>query len=203
MSPRAYQLGRRQATIEDTRARILAATRDLLAGEGDLPPFTIDNVARRAEVARMTVYYQYESKRGLIEALSDELARRGLVAPLKAAFHHADPAGALDAFVAAFCGFWASDRLVIRRIRALAALDADVRESVRSRDARRRHGARVILERLSRARGTPSLDALENAADVVHALTSFELFDVLADAERGADGACLTMQHLVRASLAP
>jgi AcrR family transcriptional regulator len=158
-------------------------------------------VARRAEVARMTVYYQFESKHGLIEALSDDLARHGLVAPLKAAFHHSDPDSALDAFVAAFCGFWASDRLVIRRIRALAAFDAEVRESVRSRDARRRHGARVVLERLSRARGVPAPDALDEAADVVHALTSFELFDVFSDATRGAEGACHTMQRLVRASL--
>ena len=106
MSPRPYRLGRREASVEATRARILAAARDVLAAEADVASFTVDTVAEQAGVARMTIYYQFESKRGLLEALFDALATRGLVGPLRDAFARPDPIEALDAFVIAFCGFW-------------------------------------------------------------------------------------------------
>ena len=118
-TPRPYRLGQRQAAVDGTRARILAAARDLLAAEAGVSAFTVDAIAEQAGVARMTVYYQFESKRGLLEALFDHFASRGLVQPLRAAFERSEPLEALDAFVAAFCGFWASDRVALRRIRAL------------------------------------------------------------------------------------
>ena len=115
MTPRPYRLGQRQAAVDGTRARILAAARDLLAAEAGVSAFTVDAIAEQAGVARMTVYYQFESKRGLLEALFDHFANRGLVQPLRAAFERSEPLEALDAFVAAFCGFWASDRVALRR----------------------------------------------------------------------------------------
>ena len=39
----------------------------------------IDAVARQAGVARMTVYYQFESKKGLLEALLDDTHDVGLM----------------------------------------------------------------------------------------------------------------------------
>jgi AcrR family transcriptional regulator len=61
-------MGQRKAAIEDTRMRILAAARDLLAAER-FSEFSMDAVARKAEVTRLTVYYQFESRAGLLEAL--------------------------------------------------------------------------------------------------------------------------------------
>jgi AcrR family transcriptional regulator len=91
MSPRPYRLGQREATSQQTRARILGAALHLLR-EGDrVTEFSIDAVARRADVVRMTVYYQFGSKRGLLEALFDELAGQGLVERLRAAFGRSDP----------------------------------------------------------------------------------------------------------------
>jgi len=77
MSPRPYRLGQRQATTEQTRARILAAARELLMARDGFNGFSIDAVAREADVARMTVYYQFGSKIGLLEALTLLRARVG------------------------------------------------------------------------------------------------------------------------------
>src|SRR5713226_4068485 len=74
MSPRPYGLGQRQATTEQTRARIINAARELLAESSGFSGFSIDAVARQADVARMTVYHQFGSKIGLLEALCDSLA---------------------------------------------------------------------------------------------------------------------------------
>ena len=48
--------------------------------KGDrLNEFSIDAVARRADVVRMTVYYQFGARRGLLEALFDEESYRGFM----------------------------------------------------------------------------------------------------------------------------
>src|SRR5262249_38354140 len=112
MKSRQYRLGQRQASVEQTRARIIAAARDLLATPEDFSGFTIDVVAAQAGVARMTVFNQFGSKRGLLEALFDDLATRGLVHRIVGVFMQADPREALNALVAAFGAFWTSDRLV-------------------------------------------------------------------------------------------
>src|ERR1035437_10465716 len=95
MSPRPYRLGRRQAAVEDTRARILAGARAVL-GEHGFAGFTIDAVADRAGVARMTVYYQFDSKGALLDALLDALAAGSLVDRLHASLDRAGPVTRID-----------------------------------------------------------------------------------------------------------
>src|SRR5919202_1793752 len=74
MSPRQYRLGKRGEVVEQTRERIIDATRELLAREG-YPQASVDEVARLADVARATVYYQFGSKKGLIQALVEDIQR--------------------------------------------------------------------------------------------------------------------------------
>src|SRR5262245_49599621 len=152
MSPRSYRLGRRQEGADRTRARILAAVRRLLSSRNGWSHFTIDTVAERAGVARMTVYHQFGSKTALLEALFDDLAGRGLVEPLRSAFGRPSALRALDGLIAAFAHFWASDRTVLRRIRSLAGIDPDFERSVRARDERRRQALSALLGRLSAER---------------------------------------------------
>jgi AcrR family transcriptional regulator len=126
MSPRPYQLGRRRADIDEGRRRILDAARALLAESTHHAAFTVEAVAKRADVACATVYYQFGSKTGLLEAVCDSLAERGGMTELATAFTTPDPDDALLLLVAAFARFWDTDRHVMRRLRALAALDPDV-----------------------------------------------------------------------------
>jgi AcrR family transcriptional regulator len=199
MSPRPYRLGQRQASVEATRARILAAARNLLAGDADISAFTVDMVAHHAGVARMTVYYQFDSKRGLLEALSDMLATRGLVGPLRDAFTRPDPVEQLDGVVNAFCGFWASDRVVIRRLHSLAALDREIGQSIHARDRRRRDLLRTICDRLAAAGRAPAPGDAE--LDILHTLTSFEVYDMLAGMSRSEAETAQIVARLVRHEL--
>lgn len=58
--PRPYQAGeRRLAATAATRSKIINAARELLADPRSTT-FSIDAVAERADVARMTVYYQIQ-----------------------------------------------------------------------------------------------------------------------------------------------
>jgi AcrR family transcriptional regulator len=184
MNRRPYRLGRRQAAAEQTQARIVAAARALLAAPDGVAAFTVDAVAAHAAVARMTVYNQFGSKRGLLEALFDDLAARGLVDGIRSTFAQPEPRAALAALIAAFVNFWSSDRVVIRRIRGLAAIDPEFERAVRARDERRRGLLQGILGRLAEAHGKPPTNARDEAIDVLHTLTSFETFDNLAGATR-------------------
>jgi AcrR family transcriptional regulator len=199
MAARAYTLGQRQITADQNRRRIIEAARDLLADESGPPGFTVDAVARRAGVARMTVYYQFRSKRAVLEALFDDLANRGLMPHLRSAFSEPSPARALELVIAAFASFWESDRIVLRRARALAALDAEVGESVRARDEMRREHLRRILERLL----PPPAKTLPATIDVLHVLTSFETFDALLSGGRSREEATRLIRRLAAAQLDP
>src|SRR3984893_292862 len=176
MSPRPYRLGQRQVATDETRTRIPAGARDQLAEETS---FSIDAVARRADVARMTVYYQFGSKRALLEALFDLLAARGGLHQLPSAFQQSDPRVALERLIEIFARFWSSDRLVLRGIRAMAVLDPQLDQGLRERSEGLRDGLRVILSRLPAGR----TEAAETV-DILFALISFENFDLLAGPDR-------------------
>ncbi len=199
--PRTYRLGQRQTSVEQTRARIVAAARELLAAPDGFAGFTVETVARQAKVARMTVYNQFGSKIGLLEALFDDLAARGLVGRLCAAFARPEPCEALAEFIAAFGGFWHSDRIAIRRIRGLAALDADFDRAVRARDERRREGLRTLLGRLAARADKPFPVARDEVIDVLHTLTSFETFDNLAGPTHSPEDVVPLVCRLVHAVL--
>jgi AcrR family transcriptional regulator len=202
MSPRPYRLGQRQATTEQTRARILAAAHQLLAAPGGIAAFTVEAVARQADVSRMTVYYQFGSKAGLLEALFDQLATTGrLPQGAVAALGQPDPLDALAGYVAAFAGFWAAERLVLRRLRNLAALDPELEQGVRARDARRRKGLELLAGRLADRYGHPPHDALGEAVVVLHMLTSFETFDALAGPDRSPRDVAGQVHRLAVAAL--
>jgi AcrR family transcriptional regulator len=200
VTPRAYNLGQRQVAADETRRKIVAAARELLADEHGPPDFTVDAVARQAGVARMTVYHQFGSKRGVLEALFDNLANRGLMPHLRPVFHEPDATRALDGLIAAFTAFWDSDRIVLRRARALAALDREIAESVRARDEMRRQHLRNILARLEPAHAL-SGKQLTDTVDVLHTLTSFESYDLLLRDGRSRDSVTRIIRHLAAATL--
>jgi len=178
VSPRPYRRSpARDEAASQTRRRILAAARDLLGRPG-APSLTIDAVARAADVARMTVYNQFGSKKGLVEALSDDLAERGGIGRLPEAFRAPDAAAGLRVFIEVFTGFWASDTTLIRRLRALTVLDPELNRT--ARDPRRRYALEQLLRRHAAETGRPAPADREAAVDLLLALTSFETYEVLA-----------------------
>jgi len=201
MSPRPYRLGQRQAATEQTRARILTAARELLIASDGFSGFSIDAVAHKADVARMSVYHQFGSKIGLLEALSDSLAAHGGMEQLANAFRKPDALDALDEYITVFSRFWQSDRLVTRRLRALSALDPDFEQVVKARDERRREGLRVIVRRLVEKYGKPASEAFDETVNILFTLLSFETFDTLAGSTRSIEEISPVVQRLARVAL--
>ena len=186
-------------SIERNRARVLAGARKLLEQPSGTEGFSVDAVARHAGVARATVYYQFKSKTGLLEALYDDLAKRAsLPERIKEAFRQTTLTQALDALVRAYVHFWSRDRAVIRRLHAFADIDPDFARSDRSRW--RRDAIRALLKQ--HAANAPTRPrSLATAVDVIHTLTSFETYDSLARGAQGQRDVVTLLHSLVMAHI--
>jgi len=165
---------------------------------GDL---TLEAVARRAGVTRLTVYHQFGSKTGLLEAVYDDLGQRGRIAEnVTAAFRQPDPLECLDALLHAFVILWNTERAAIRRLRAMAALDKEFKGAT-ERDQRRLAVMQAVVQRLDQQRRQSSADA-QTKAEALAMLSSFEAFDALAGKVADVDKVVAILAALARAVVA-
>jgi AcrR family transcriptional regulator len=201
MSPRPYQLGKRQDQIDESRRRVIGAARSLLAEAGSYRAFTVDAVAKKADVAKATIYYQFGSKAGLLEAVCDDLAEAGGMSGLAVAFTDPDPVAGLRTFIETFGRFWDADRAAMRRLRALAALDPEVATVIAARDDRRRTALGVLAGRLAQDRGPARRIDPADLVRVLYMLTSFETFDALAFPDAALTSAAADVANLAEAVL--
>ena len=73
MPRRAYVSSVRTAAAAEKRDRVLKAAAKALRQDASIAHFSLDSVAKAAGVTRLTVYNQFGSRRGLLEAVFDEL----------------------------------------------------------------------------------------------------------------------------------
>jgi AcrR family transcriptional regulator len=187
MSPRAYDSSRRRADVEATRNKILEATRTIVGGKGDLSAFSMDAVARKAGVARMTVYYHFHSREELLEGLADRLAAQGGMRRMREVFVEPDPEKALRALISTFVGLWASDRVTLRRLRAMGVVSPGKDAAPRRRDSWRREAIENLLGKMGKSVGGGKPRDREELVDLLSTLTSFETFDALCSGTRSPE----------------
>ena len=65
------------AAAAEKRERVIDAASRLLREEANIAAFSLDAVAKAAGITRLTVYHQFGSRRGLLEAVFDKRARQG------------------------------------------------------------------------------------------------------------------------------
>jgi AcrR family transcriptional regulator len=189
--------GKRAATTEATRRAIMTAARDLLAARR-WQQFTVDAVAKRAGVTRVTVYNQARSKRGLLEAVLTDLTERARMDQLLNDTRHLSAAEACAAIVLRTCRFWHAERDILRPLFGLAGADQEVAATLTQREQWREEQLRRLLQRLAdettqQARFT-SGDTLAAAL----ALTSFPTYDSLGEIADDPERAAQLINHLVR-----
>jgi AcrR family transcriptional regulator len=195
VSPRPYKSPRRDAAASATRERIVAAAAAILGAVDGVGKFSLEAVAQKAGVTRLTVYNQFGSRRALMEAVFDERAARGGLFRIAQVMEDRDPRSALLRIIGIFCDFWSSDPGTMGLLHAAGANDPEFDASVRERNERRREILSVIVRRLAEGRRlTPK--ALGNLVDVLFALTSFAFFSQLTAGKRSAAAACTMIQEI-------
>ncbi len=174
---RPYSLGKRLESSDRKRAGILAAARAQLESNGFLS-FTLEGLALNSGVTRQTIHNLFGTKAGVLEALFDQLALDGGLERMRSVMQQTNPASMLAGFVEIFTGFWMKDRLLIRRIHGIAAIDPEFGAVLEARNRRRLGAAARVVQMLDRDGG--GRDVAQRSA-TLYALTSFEFFDVLAE----------------------
>jgi len=203
MKKRAYVSSVRSEAAAEKRDRVIEAAAKLLREDASIARFSLDTVAKAAGVTRLTVYNQFGSRRGLLEAVFDDIARRGGLHEIADAMAMADPLQALDGVVEIFCGFWARDA-AIGRLHEAMATDPEFAEALLERNERRRKLVGALVGRVAAktAAKTASRRVRADAVDMIFALTSYPMFAML-NRERPASEIRHLVQTACRAALDP
>src|SRR5579859_4500538 len=105
MKTRRYQQNRRAEQTRAHREELLSAACRLIEGSG-FHGLALEAVAATAGVSRGTVYNQFGSKLGLLEAVLDRVAELGRARELSAAAEDGDPATALRGLLDGHWRLW-------------------------------------------------------------------------------------------------
>src|SRR5260370_4034855 len=173
MGTRPYTSSVRAAAAAKKRDRVIEAAAGSLREDASIASFSLEAVAKAAGVTRVTVYHQFGSRRGLLEAVCDEIARQGGLTEIANAMAISDPHAALDRLVEIFCAFWNRDPAVGRLHEAMAT-DPEFAQALIGRNERRRKTVNILIGRI--AGKTASARARLVAFDPVFALPTFPIF---------------------------
>jgi len=195
VSPRAYNSPSRIVASTKTRQRIVAAAAAILGTVEGISGFSLQAVAAKAGVTRLTVYNRFGSRRALLEAVFDDMAVRGGLHRIPAVMAGSDPEAGLLQVIAIFCDFWSFGCDSLGPLHAAGASDPEFGASVRERNERRRRLLSVLVRRMAKDRKLRP-KASGDLIDVLFALTSFPFFSQLTAAGRTAQAACDLIQGL-------
>jgi AcrR family transcriptional regulator len=183
MDKRRYVQNRRAEAAQETRGRILDATRESLRN-GPVGAVRIEEVARAAGVARSTIYVAFGSRAGLFDALAEDLLGRAGFGRIAASFRLPDARDALRSSLRDAAEIYSHDPAVTRSILALAAIDPDAGAAVSRFEHGRWPGMRMLAGRLEQQGALRPGVSRDEAAQVLWILTGFATFDQLFG-ERG------------------
>jgi AcrR family transcriptional regulator len=170
---RPYDLGKRLEQMDATRAAILRAARAQLEANG-YREFTMAGLAAKTGVTRQTVHNLFGTKAAVLEAVFDLIALDSGMAQMREVMMLPPGESQLARFVAIFCGFWVKNRLLLRRVHGIGAIDPEFGAVIEARNQRRLMAATRIADRMGR-------DNAPQCASLLAAITSFEFFDTLAE----------------------
>ena len=121
---RPYELGKRLEQMDESRAAILRAAQAQLAAKG-YRRLTMEGLAAESGVTRQTIHNLFGTKTGVLEAVFDLIALESGMERMREVMMLPPGDAQLERFVGVFCGFWAKNRLVIRRVHGIGAIDPE------------------------------------------------------------------------------
>jgi AcrR family transcriptional regulator len=191
---RPYELGRRLEQMDQSRAAILRAAQMQLEAKG-YRQLTMSSLATESGVTRQTIHNLFGTKAAVLEALFDVIALDSGMEAMREAMTQPSGEAMLQHFVKIFCGFWAKNRLLIRRVHGIGAIDPEFGAVIGARNHRRLMAATRVAQKMGVAR------EVKQRAAVLAALTSFEFFDSLAESCGDEKKAEAIVQDLARNAL--
>ena len=178
MPLRRYTSDRGSASAARTTERVLDAAASLVA-EDAFHTATMDDLARRAGVARATVFSRFGSKLGVLEALSLRCAGGPEMLALREAQGIEDPVAAVEALLLAGCELWEKEGYIMVQLKAIVVLEPDASAIIDAQHEDQRSGMEALARGLRTAGRLREDWSLPRATAALHALTSVETFMLL------------------------
>jgi AcrR family transcriptional regulator len=169
---------RRAASRAETRARVLAAARELIPGaEASLP---VAAIAKHARVAIQTIYDQFGSKgRLLIAVVNDVQQSEGLYAAFQQVFDSPDGETAMRRMIDATMSFWDRAWPYLAFLLRSRRIDPVVGREMDFVDRLRHAHFWAITKRLEDERRLRPGETADGAADQAFALTTPTVYEEL------------------------
>jgi AcrR family transcriptional regulator len=183
-----------------TRARIVAAVRELLAA-GRFHDSTVEEVAEHAGVSRATLYLHFRSRLDLVDGICDVLEPALVGVRDSVALDDLD--AALAETLAAVMRFWASEDALLEQLYGVVAIDPAVKDFVDRQREDRRGEMQRLARRLKRAGRLRTGLTEKSALAQLMVLTSFETFLELRQAGLAEPDAIKLLQANARELLLP
>lgn len=157
----------------DTRARILAATWELVAEQGG--SFKISDVSRRASVSRQSVYLHFGDRTGLLIALVNHMDQTlDLAAALAAVEAATDGAAILEATMALNTAFWRQVMPVAQVLEAAQYTEEALGAAWRDRMLFRQATFRSIVEVIAERGELDEVWSVDDAATTLYGIAHFD-----------------------------
>jgi AcrR family transcriptional regulator len=180
--------------MDQSRAAILRAARTQLEAKG-YRQLTMSSLAAESGVTRQTVHNLFGTKAAVLEALFDVIALDGGMENMRDVMTQSSAETMLERFIQVFCRFWAKNRLLLRRIHGIGAIDPEFGAVIEARNRRRLTAATRIVSRIGVRR------QVEQRAATLAALTSFEFFDALNESSLDGNHAAAIVLDMARKML--
>ena len=177
--------GRGQARTRLARGAVVDAARDLFLERG-YSATTIEAISERSDVPPATVYRLFASKRGILKALldvsivgDDEALPLADRPPVRSLFDEPDPREQLAGFAAIAAQVNSRTAAIYRILVSAAAADPDAATLLDELTRQRQQGQGALARSLARAAALRPELRERDAADLVHALLSPEMYALL------------------------
>jgi len=139
----------------------------------------MDDLARRAGVARATVFSRFGTKLGVLEALSLRCAGGPEMRALREAQAVEDPVAAVEALLVAGCDLWEKEGYIMVQLKAIVVLEPAASAIIDEQYDDQRRGMEALARGLHQAGRLREGWPVARAAAALHALTSVETFTLL------------------------
>jgi AcrR family transcriptional regulator len=165
---------RRGIDASISRERILAATEALIL-DGGFAQATVSELAERAGVSRATVFSQFGSKLGVLEALAVRCAGGPTMRAIRDAVALDDPDRIVAAVVDAACDHWEQQGHILLTLKAITELEPGAIALIDEQREDQRSSMETVVRTLRGAGRGGDLPAGQLVA-ALHLLTSAESF---------------------------
>lgn len=184
LKKRPYSSASRSAQAAQTKGRVLAAAKNLFESEG-FECVTIEKIAQTADVSIPTVYSLFQSKRGVLRALMDEvLPKDQFDALVEKSIEAKSPQDRLRFSAKIARQMYDAERIQMGVFRGASVLAPEFKELEKEREMRRYIRQEVTIKAMAKDKSLAKGLSIPKARDILWAFTGRDIYRMLVVEQR-------------------